>query len=381
MKTVAIDIRLIGRNRTGDEAVFRNLVREILATDRANRYVLLTDRNDVETLSKILEAVTVDGTLPENAEIVSLPARNRFSWNAWSVPRFLLRRETDVFHTQYILPWFVPRRTKIVTHIHDVSFRAYPEYIGFSDRLFLSLLIPRTMCRSDRIVTPSRFTKDEIISRYGVSSDRIAVIPNAVDPSFLVDPNENDVSRAVSRNGLPDSYVLSVGTMQPRKNIPLLVHAFARVRKDVPELKLVLVGGRGGRHYDAAIDTAISDEGLGDAVIFPGYVSQEDMPSVYKAACVFAFPSLYEGFGIPILESFAVGTPVVTSDIAPFREVGDDAITTFDPKDVANCAEALYTLSTDENSRLRHIRAGKDRLRRYSWNDSAQVMVVLYESI
>ena len=216
------------------------------------------------------------------------------------------------------------------------------------------------MRRSDRIVTPSRFTKDEIISRYGVSSDRIAVIPNAVDPSFLVEPNENDVSRAVSRNGLPDSYVLSVGTMQPRKNIPLLVRAFARVRKDVPELKLVLVGGRGGRQYDTAIDTALSEEGLEDAVIFPGYVPQEDMPSVYKAARVFVFPSLYEGFGIPILEAFAMGTPVATSDIAPFCEVGENGITVFDPKDVAKCAEALYTLSTDENARLRHIRAGKD---------------------
>jgi len=169
--------------------------------------------------------------------------------------------------------------------------------------------------------------------------------------------------------------------MQPRKNIPLLIRAFARIRKDFPDLRLVLVGGRGGRHYDEAIDAAIEEEGLADSVIFPGYVPQEDMPALFRLARILAFPSRYEGFGIPILEAFAAGTPVAASDIPPFREVGAEAALFFDPTDIATCAESLYTLLIDENARTRGERSGKDRLAKYSWTESAQKILSCYGSL
>jgi glycosyltransferase involved in cell wall biosynthesis len=379
-KTIAIDIRLIGKNRTGDETVFRNLVRAVLELDRTDLFLLLTDRADEESLKSIRTRLGTNGQLPENAEIVSLQATNRFIWNLIAVPMFLLRRKIDVFHTQYILPSFIPRRTRVVTHIHDVSFRAFPEYVGFSDRLFLSVFIPRTMRRSDILVAPSQFTRDEIVSLYGVTEERIAIVPNAVDPSFLVEPTDADLVRTKNANEVPETFILSVGTMQPRKNIPLLVRAFARIRKDIPGLKLVLVGGKGGRHYDTAIDDAIREENLGDAVIFPGYVPQEDMPALYALARALCFPSRYEGFGIPLLEAFAAGTPVSASDIPPFHEVGEESALYFDPENLASCAESLYTLLIDENVRRRCERSGKDRLMKYSWTASAKEILSCYQS-
>ncbi len=379
-KTIAIDIRLIGKNRTGDETVFRNLVRAVLELDRTDLFLLLTDRADEESLKSIRTRLGTNGQLPENAEIVSLQATNRFIWNLIAVPMFLLRRKIDVFHTQYILPSFIPRRTRVVTHIHDVSFRAFPEYVGFSDRLFLSVFIPRTMRRSDILVAPSQFTRDEIVSLYGVTEERIAIVPNAVDPSFLVEPTDPDLVRTKNANEVPETFILSVGTMQPRKNIPLLVRAFARIRKDIPGLKLVLVGGKGGRHYDTAIDDAIREENLGDAVIFPGYVPQEDMPALYALARALCFPSRYEGFGIPLLEAFAAGTPVSASDIPPFHEVGEESALYFDPENLASCAESLYTLLIDENVRRRCERSGKDRLMKYSWTASAKEILSCYQS-
>ena len=379
-KTIAIDIRLIGKNRTGDETVFRNLVRAVLELDRTDLFLLLTDRADEESLKSIRTRLGTNGQLPENAEIVSLQATNRFIWNLIAVPMFLLRRKIDVFHTQYILPSFIPRRTRVVTHIHDVSFRAFPEYVGFSDRLFLSVFIPRTMRRSDILVAPSQFTRDEIVSLYGVTEERIAIVPNAVDPSFLVEPTDADLVRTKNANEVPETFILSVGTMQPRKNIPLLVRAFARIRKDIPGLKLVLVGGKGGRHYDTAIDDAIREENLGDAVIFPGYVPQEDMPALYALARALCFPSRYEGFGIPLLEAFAAGTPVSASDIPPFHEVGEESALYFAPENLASCAESLYTLLIDENVRRRCERSGKDRLMKYSWTASAKEILSCYQS-
>ncbi len=381
MKTIAIDVRLIGRHRTGDEAVFRNLVRSVLELDRTNQYVLLTDLAGEEAKNSLLPVIASEGTLPENARIVTLSAGGKFSWNLFCVPLFLVRNKIDVFHTQYILPLFVPGRTSVVAHIHDVSFKAFPKYIGLMDRIFLTAFIPKTMRRSDKLVAPSIFTRDEIMKRFGVPSDKIAVIPNALDPSFLVQPMKDDLSRIRSTYGLPDRFILSVGTMQPRKNIAFLVRAFARIRKVDPGLKLVLVGGKGGRHYDHGIDDVIREESLEDSIIFPGYVCQEDMPAFYASATVLAFPSRYEGFGIPLLEAFSAGTPVSASDIPPFREVGGDAVSYFDPSDIAGCADSLYTLVIDENARLRQERSGKNRLRLYSWSDSAREIVACYESL
>jgi len=381
MKTIAIDIRLIGRKRTGDEAVFRNLVRETLLADSDDRYLLLTDRSDEATRSAIFMAVGTGDRLPDNAEIVVLPTANRYTWNLFSVPGFLFRRKVDIFHTQYILPAFVPRRTRVVAHVHDISFRVFPKYVSLADRMFLSIFIPDTMRRADLIVTPSRFTKDEIISRYGVPETRLTVVPNAVDAAFLSSPTREDLTRARSRNGLPDSFILSVGTMQPRKDIPTLLRAFSGLRNDFPELRLVLVGGRGGKNYDRTIETVLSEEGLEDAVIFSGYVPEEDMPALYASARALAFPSRYEGFGIPLLEAFAAGTPVVATDIPLFREVGSDAVSFFPPGDVAVLRESLYTLLIDGHLREDRLRAGKERLAEYSWAESAREMLAGYSSL
>lgn len=381
MKTVAIDIRLIGKNRTGDEAVFRNLTCELVRQGTDMRFLLLTDRGDEVTMHAIRSALGIAGPLPENVEIRVLPAHGKICWNAFAVPAFLMQERVDLFHTQYILPVFVPRRTRVVVHIHDVSFRAYPSYIGAIDRVFLSAFIPRTMRRADLLVVPSRFTKEEVVGRFGVGPQRIVVVPNAIDPSFLPVPSTDDISRVRSTYDLPETFILSVGTMQPRKNIPLLIRAFAQVRKAIPGLRLVLVGGKNGPHYDRRIGEAIGEECLTNDVIFPGYVRQEDMPALYASASVLVFPSLYEGFGIPLLESFSAGTPVAASDIGPFREVGVQAASYFDPTDVAACADSVYTLLIDQNARARHERLGKERLGAYSWSESARSLLASYRSL
>ncbi len=379
MKTVAIDVRLIGRKRTGDETVFRSLVSALIREDRGMRFLLLTDRTEADDLERIREAIELrkDG----RAELVSLPARNRIVWNLVVIPVFLLRNRIDVFHTQYILPFFVPRRTKVVTHIHDISFRRFPEYIGWSDRLFLSAFIPRTMRRSDLLVVPSVFTGDEIADAYGVSESRIVVIPNAAESRSSDPVVPEEIRRVRERYGLPDRFVLSVGTMQPRKDIPTLIRAFADSADRLPDTSLVLVGGRGGHNYDVRIEDAIAESGSGDRVVFSGYVAEEDLVAVYKAARLLVFPSRYEGFGLPLLEAFAQGVPVIASDIPPFREVGGDAPTYFPPGDVATLSRELYTLSVNEEARKRAGDRGRDRTRLFSWERSARELAGVYEGL
>lgn len=375
----AIDIRLLGKKRTGDEAVFFNLTKELIALDREHQYLLLTDERDSAKIALLRERLDCVGR--GNVRVVSLFGRNRFVWNLWSIPFFLLRTHVDVYHTQYILPLFVPRRTKVVNHIHDVSFRAYPEFIGWRDRFLLSLLIPRSLRRADRIAVPSLFTKEEVMKYYDVPSEKIAVIGNALGEDFLTDEGQPDVARVRDKYHLPEHYLLYVGTFQPRKNIPFLVRALAHLRERLPDVELVLVGNRKGHHVDQALEETIAELGLESVVHFPGYVDQADLPVVLRGAAVFVFPSLYEGFGIPLLEAMGEEVPVAAADIPSLREVAGEAALYFDPTSLASCEEKLYTLLTDNEQKMRGVSLGRGRLSAFSWKKSAAALVALYGEV
>lgn len=374
----AIDIRLLGKKRTGDEAVFFSLTKEILASDREHQYLLLTDEQDPQKLAVIQGRLGCIGQ--DNVRFVSLSGKNRFIWNLITLPWFLMRNPVDTYHTQYILPFFVPARTKVLLHIHDVSFRAYPELIGWKDRLFLSLLIPRSLRRADLILAPSQFTQDEIIRYYGTAAEKIAVIPNAVSEEFLTVTNQ-DTTMLREKYHLPERFILYVGTLQPRKNIPFLIEAFGILKKRVPDVSLVLIGSRSGHHFDQAIDRSIASLGLEKDVFFPGYVDQRDLPGVIRMADVFAFPSLYEGFGIPILEAMSQNVPVAASDIPCLREVARDAAFYFDPTSIASCEENLYTLLTDNNKREGIVSLGISRFSFFSWRRSAEMLLNQYQKL
>lgn len=377
--TIAIDIRLLGKKRTGDETVFFHLTKEILKLDTTNQYLLLTDERASEKIASLYAELDCIGQT--NVEIVSLPATNRFIWNLIAVPSFLLQNKVDIFHTQYILPFFFPKRTKCITHIHDVSFCAYPELIGRTDRFFLWVLIPRSLRVATHIIAPSQFTKDEIIKYYGVQDNKITVVPNALGEAFIesvaTDETADDLLR--KKYQLPKQFILSVGTLQPRKNIPFLIDAFAHLRKKLPDVPLVLVGNKNAHHTDSAIDKSIARLDLHNQVFFPGFIDQKDMPRLMRMARVFVFPSLYEGFGIPLLEAMSQDVPVAASDIPSLREVGGEAALYFDPASVASCEEILYNLCTNDTTRETLQRAGKERVRFFSWHGSAMLLFDVYK--
>ncbi len=378
-KVFAIDIRLIGKKRTGDEAVFFHLTREIVHLDTENEYHLLTDVKDETTLIEI--AKRLDITHKPNVKIISLQARNRFSWNLFVVPMYLLRKKIDIFHTQYIAPFFVPRRTRLFIHIHDVSFCVYPEMIRKSDRFFLSLFIPHALRRANEIITPSQFTKDEIIKYYKVPEKKIRVIYNGIGDEFLkVDILSYEHTEYLRKKyHLPYHFILSVGTLQPRKNIPFLLEVFSSLRKRLPETKLVIVGNRKAYHIDPRIDEVIQEKKLDDDVIFPGFIDVEDLPLLMSMAEIFVFPSLYEGFGIPLLEAMSQNVPVCASDIPSLREVGGKAVVYFDPVNLDSCEEILYNLYTNKTLKEGLKQAGQERVKLFLWKESSVLLLEEYK--
>jgi glycosyltransferase involved in cell wall biosynthesis len=376
---IGIDIRNIGRKRTGDETVFLQLVKNLALLDRENEYFLFLDKRTPEELTEAAERLGVKGCA--NFQFIQLPAKNKFDWNLFVLPRALRRFGIDIYHTQYIVPFFLPRRLKVVTHVHDVSFRVYPEYIHWKDRLFLALLMPYSLWRADRVVAVSEFTRAEIVRFYRLPPEKVVVIPNALGEEFLQDEAGANPEAVRRKYCLPEKFFLYVGTLQPRKNIPSLVRAYAEARKQLPDTVLVLGGNRAGHNFDTRIDEVIRELSLEGAVLFPGYIAQADLPALMRAAQVFVFPSLYEGFGIPILEAMSQQVPVVVSDIPSLREVGGEAAAFVDTASLDSFSKTLYNVFIDSELRERMIAQGLTRVQCFSWFDGARELLELYKSL
>lgn len=378
--TVGIDIRLIGKGRTGDEVVFFQLVRELVRRQDSDiRYQLFTDENSDDRVAAL--RLTLDALGREDIEIISLWAPNRFIWNIVSLPWRLFRHPTQVFHTQYILPFFLPRRIKIVTHIHDVSFWVHPEWIGIVDRIFLALLMPRTLTRSDRLIVPSEFTRSQLLILRNVPAERVVVIENAAAEEWYEPIPSVTVDAALAPFGLKrGGYFLSSGTMQPRKNIPFLIAAHTlAVKKHGLAMPLVLTGNPAGHNVDQRVRKALAtDDGT---MIHTDYVSDSLLRALVAGAAAYVFPSLYEGFGIPIEEALAQGTPVLAADIPALREVGRDRVQYFDPTALVQLADTLYTFSIGASLLNRQQKSLAHEPRIYSWTVSAQKLNALYHEV
>lgn len=374
---VGIDIRLIGKQRTGDEVVFFNLTRALLQKGKGQFYFHLFTHEKEETKLVALRT-QLECLGREDVKFVSVAfGKNRFLWNMLALPLQLFRQPVDIYHTQYIAPLFLPSRVKLVTHIHDVSFAAHPEWIAVRDRFFLNLLIPRSLRRSDKIIAPSQFTKNEIEIYYPYTQGKVSIIPNAAGREWMSPVPVEEVEKVQKKYGLPERYIIASGTMQPRKNIPLLVEAWAKRPEELRDIGLVLTGNRFGHH----VDVRLHDPKVIEEIIFPGYVDLDMLRVLVKGASVSVFPSLYEGFGIPLLEAFASRVPVLASRIAPFQEVGGGGFLSFDPLNIDEMKKNLYSLLIDRDVQQRLIQAGEERIRLFSWEKSAEVLLTEYRTL
>jgi glycosyltransferase involved in cell wall biosynthesis len=404
---IGIDIRNIGKQRTGDEVVFFNLVKNLALIDDENEYLLFTDITDTTVLQYTVAKLGIVDK--KNFKIVSLSLsflrkqestlpksrlcrfrikcgmtliNNKFLWNLWTLPNYLRRNPVDIYHTQYVTPFFISRNIKIITHIHDVSFLAYPEFIKKSDLFFLKLLIPKSLKRADKIIAVSEFTKNEIIKYYQIDPEKIETVYNAVSEDFLrSDYSGNELFEIRKKYNLPEKYALYIGTMQPRKNIPMLISAFAGIKNKIPDIKLVLAGNRKAHNFDKKIDEEIKRLGMENEIIFSGFVDEKDKAALFQLSEVFVFPSLYEGFGIPILEAFAFKIPVLASDIKVHNEIAGKGALFFNPINLDDFSEKLYTSIIDENLRKELINLSSNRLKFFSWEKSAQEILSIYKNL
>jgi glycosyltransferase involved in cell wall biosynthesis len=263
----------------------------------------------------------------------------------------------------------------MVVTIHDLSFIRFPELFHPANRFYLKVLTRLSAHRARRLIAVSAHTAAETTRLLGVPPERIDVIHHGVDPAFRP-LAAGEVAAFRQRQELPERFVFFVGTLEPRKNLVRLVEAFARIHKNNDRVGLVLAGGKGWL-YDELFAT-VEALGLGKEVFFPGYVMNDELPLWYNAAAALAYPSVYEGFGMPVLEAQACGTPVLTSNISSLPEAAGDAALMVNPYDVEALAAGLHWLLTDEPLRHELRSAGLSHARRFTWSHTAQETMRVY---
>lgn len=293
----------------------------------------------------------------------------------------------DIFHaTDFVLP---PTRshTRTLLTVHDLSFVRDPDSAAPGLRRYLNAVVPRSVARAYHILADSHATKDDLIELYGTSPEKITVLYSGVDPRFSPEKQRGEEERIRRRYKLGHNpIVLSLGTLQPRKNYSRLISAFARVA-DVsrwsdgrPVSHNLVIVGKKGWLFDS-IRADVSRLGVRTRVVFPGFVEEEDLPALYRMADLFVFPSLYEGFGLPPLEAMACGTPVVTSNVSSLPEVVGDAGLTVDPRDIPALANAMGRALQDNKLRQQMIEGGLARAAEFTWLRAARQLRDVYRQL
>jgi glycosyltransferase involved in cell wall biosynthesis len=250
-------------------------------------------------------------------------------------------------------------------------------------RAYLEEVVPRSVRRADFIIADSENTRNDLVVLLGVRPQSVAVVPGGVEERFTRVTDQHQLQRAREKLGVGDApFVLAIGVIEPRKNLNRLMDAFGtlKLRGNVPKnLKLVLAGGKGWL-YDDIFDHHARSEVRND-ILMPGFVPDELLPAIYSAAEVLAFPSLYEGFGLPILEAMACGTPVVASRASCLPEVAEGAALLVDPTSVEGLASALELLLLDSDLRTRLIERGLQRASEYTWQRAAEQLLGVYRMV
>jgi glycosyltransferase involved in cell wall biosynthesis len=369
---ICVDLSAGVHGRAGIGRYAVELLSGLVATDLENQYTLFYNRPE-------------DAQVP--AALQHLPARTISSsakyWRFRTLlahlfhrPQELLSGSVDVFHaTSNLLPNL--SQTGTVFTLHDLIFQLHPATHTRLNRWFLSLMMPIFLRKADHIIAVSNTTASDAVHLYNLNQDKMSVIYEGITPHFQPVTDDRQQQQIRIQYALPQRFIFFVGTLEPRKNLPNLIRAFAAAKLD--EVKLVIAGKRGWM-YQPIFDL-VQELGLEQDVQFVGFIPDEDLPALYSLAEAFVFPSLYEGFGLPVLEAMACGTPVITSNISSLPEVTGDAALLIDPSNVQEMSLAIGRLVKDASLRQELGQRGLCQASQFSWRRAAEETLDVYRSV
>ena len=374
MARIGIDYTSAVAQAAGIGRYVRELIGALLRLDQTHTYRLFAASPD-----------PIPAAWLPPAPLRRLPLHDKWLMRLWHRAQLPLPVEwitgpIDLFHSpDFTLPYTHPRTRTLLT-VHDLSFVRDPESADDHLRTFLNRVVPDSVARADHILADSAATRDDLIELWDTPAGKITVLYCGVEARFRPVSDAEELGRVRQRYGIGQQpFVLSLSTLQPRKNYVRLIRAFARLAPRHPDLLLVLGGGKGWKYDEILAEPARLQ--IADRVRIPGFVTDEDLPALYSAAEVFAYPSLYEGFGIPLLEAMACGTPVLSSNRSSLPEVTGTAGIQVDPFDVEAMAAELERLLTDSQLRQELIESGLARAGRFTWEKAAAELIDVYNLV
>ncbi len=378
MAHIGIDVTSAIMQGGGIGRYTRELVRALTKVDNIHQYRLFS--------AKQPPVFPVTDPLPQGPHISHHPAPlgERWLYRLWyrlklPLPVQWVTGQLDLFHSpDFVLPPVSGRIPTLLT-VHDLSFAHYPEVFPEPLVRYLNTVVPWSVARATHILADSQATKDDLTAIWQVAPEKVTVLYSGVDSRFRPVESAAEITAVRERYNLADSpYILAVGTVQPRKNYQMLIRAFAPLADQFPH-NLVIAGGKGWLYEEMMAEVAW--QGLESRVRFIGFVADEHLPALYSGAALYVFPSLYEGFGLPILEAMGCGVPVLTSNASSLPEVAGDAAMQLAPKDKMAWTDAIARLLADDSRRAQMVAAGFRRVRQFSWQKSAQQLLTIYDGL
>ncbi len=368
---IAIDAHSIGTRLGGNESYAANLIEALAQIDSVNHYTLyVTTAEAIDRYRQRWPNFLVRSTRP-HTPLIRIPL---------TLSAELRKNPVDVLHVQFTAPPFCP--CPVVVSVHDLSFEHLPQTFHRRSRTQLRLTVRHSVRRAARVLTLSEHTRNDVIETYGIAGPMIEVIPIAASPKFKPVRDDKELQRVRHTYRITSDYILSVGSIQPRKNLVRLVRSYTLLRDKLGAdklPKLVFVGKRAWL-YDETL-RALEDASLGDSVILTGYVPESDLPALYSGATCFVYPSIFEGFGLPPLEAMQCGTPVIIGNRTSLPEVVGDAALAVDPFDVNAIAGAIEQILNKPALRDELRVRGLERAKMFDWHETARRTLRVYEQV
>ena len=373
---ICYDARLVLNRETGVSRYTRCLIEHLLKIDSENKYIVL-----------------VNATLAKDHPLWRLRHYPNVQIRPMRTPRmglghylwFLFAQtgiDADVSHYPHFdLPFFWKSVKQVVT-IHDLQYIKYPDFFVGLPRLksfYTRVATKLTLLRADQVISDSKTTAKDITMIYKYPESRISVVYLGIDPIFLKRYDPVEIQRTLSRYGITCPYFLFVGQQRPHKNLLTLIKSFSKVVTNLPNHKLVIIGSVYKGYTEP--QEMVTRLGLQDKVKFIEYVSDEDLAHFYNGATSLVYPSLYEGFGLPILEAMACGTPVITSNVAAIAEIAGESAFLVEPTNVDQLAEAMLSVATDQQLRSSLVEKGLQHSRKFTWERAAHQTLEVYRRV
>lgn len=380
---IGLDANWAIYDKTGIGKYSENLIKNLLQQDSRNEYVLFFNffkkpRERMRQIKTLTEGAKAKVTI----EVTALPSLMKYWLSQTNLSlKFIYKQEVDVFHALYFAGLPKIGFSKTVVTIQDLAFLKFPEHRGLKISKQYERLTKRAIKKASKIIVPSFSTRKDLKNLLNADLRKIEVIPDAAAEEFRVIADQKEIKKRLNQYFPPSTnYIFALSTLEPRKNFARLIRAYSLLPYQLQrKYKLVIAGNAGWNNRE--IFENIDNLNLKEKVILPGFVAQEDLPCLYCGASCFVYPSLYEGFGLPILEAFACGVPVISSKISSIPEVAGRAAILVNPVKEEEIALALKKLLLSEKLRKTFRSKGFKQVKKFSWQKTALQTIKVYEKV